>query len=212
MVAPAAPRWQRRPEDRPAEILDAALEVFADQGFARARLDDIAKRAGVSKGTLYLYYASKDALFISLVRARITPALDQAEARLAAHAGPWEPFLVEMLTAIWRTMSSERLCLIGKLVMSEHTQFPEVGRIYFEEVVLRARRLLQTVVDHGIASGEFRPEIRDIAPRAIPAMLAQLANSRLFFVHYEPEAVPSDEALISGALALALRGVARAGA
>ncbi len=207
MTAAPAPRWQRRPDDRPDEILAAAFEVFGEQGYARARLDEIAKRAGVSKGTLYLYYESKDDLFRALVRTRIGTSLQQFEERLAAHAGPWSPFLADFIGHMWHIVSSERMCLMGKIVQSELHQFPEVGRFYFTEVIQRSRRLMQTVIDNGIATGEFRPEAREIAPRAIPAMLVQLASTRLFFRTFEEHA-PDDDALLAGARDLLLHGLA----
>ena len=83
----APPRWQRRPEARPDEILDAAQKVFGESGFARAKLDDVARIAGVSKGTLYLYFDSKDTLFREMVRAKVVTGLAESEALLASHTG-----------------------------------------------------------------------------------------------------------------------------
>src|SRR2546430_11962234 len=84
-MAKPQPRWRRRKDDRPAEILSAALDCFAERGFAATRLDDIAARAGVSKGTLYLYFPGKEELFKALVREELLPNVERLE---AAAAGP----------------------------------------------------------------------------------------------------------------------------
>ena len=90
---------RRRKDTRPAELLDAALAVFAEKGFAAARMEDIAARAGAAKGTLYLYFPSKEAVFEALVRTLIVPNLDRAEAVAAAHAGPVAPLLRQAAAA-----------------------------------------------------------------------------------------------------------------
>lgn len=205
--APAAPRWQRRPDERPDEILDAAVEVFGEHGFARARLDDIARRAGVSKGTLYLYFASKDEIFRAMVQRRITPAVTQAEARLEGWTGSWRDLIELTIRGFWHVMSSERMSCIAKLVQSELTQFPELGRFYFEAAILRTRRLLREILRRGVEAGEFRPEALAMAPRALPAMLVHLAHSRSYFQQFDAEA-PTDDALIDGAIDLLLHGIA----
>src|SRR5690242_1165593 len=98
---PASPRWQRRPEARPEEILDAALAVFSESGFARAKLDDVARLAGVSKGTVYLYFDSKEALFREMVRAKVVAYLAEAESFVRAHEGSARALLVELIRRMY---------------------------------------------------------------------------------------------------------------
>src|SRR6478735_5344216 len=93
IMAPMSKLPRRRKDTRPAELLDAALDVFAEKGFADARMEDIAARAGAAKGTLYLYFASKEAVFEALVRTLIVPNLDRAEGIAADHTGPVGPLL-----------------------------------------------------------------------------------------------------------------------
>src|ERR1700722_1995912 len=138
---PAEARWRRRKEARPQEILDAALAGFAARGFAAARMEDIAARAGVTKGTLYLYFTSKDELFKSLVRESIGAviAARQAEADL------FQGSAAELLAGVLRFMgffarTSDR-AVLPKIMMSEAGNFPELVRFYRAEVVDRGMAL-----------------------------------------------------------------------
>jgi AcrR family transcriptional regulator len=204
--AATAPRWLRRPDERPEEILAAALDVFGEQGYARAKLEDIAKRAGVSKGTIYLYFESKDELFRALVRSRVTDALAQAADRLARNPGPWRPELETLIRDMWQIISSERMCLLGRLIQSELAHFPDIGRFYFDEVIAPSRQLITTVLERGIAAGEFRPEAVRIAPRAIPAMLTNLALTRRFFAQHDVT-LPDEATALRDLLDLLLHGL-----
>ena len=153
-------RWRRRKEARPQEILDAALTVFAEKGFAAARMDDIAARAGVTKGTIYLYFDSKEAVFKTLVRESIGDTLT----RVTGEANRLEGSAADMLRAILRIVghfmrTSDRVVL-PKIVIAEFGNFPELARFYREEVVEKGLAALGSVIAHGIARREFR----DIAP------------------------------------------------
>ncbi|HEX5386877.1 MAG TPA: TetR/AcrR family transcriptional regulator [Gemmatimonadales bacterium] len=203
---PPAPRWQRRPEARPEEILDAAQEIFGEYGFARAKLDDVAQRAGVSKGTVYLYFDSKEALFREMVRAKIVPMIEQGEALVEQHEGPYRDLLVTLVRTMFDRMQRGGLGRIARLVTSELTSFPELGRFYFDEVILRARRLLELVLDRGIASGEFRPVAHRFAARGLPLLLVQTSLSQCFYREFDPQAL-SDEAALEGIIELCLEGV-----
>jgi AcrR family transcriptional regulator len=153
---PAEPRWQRRKEARPAEVLTAALEIFTERGFAGARLDDIAARAGVSKGTLYLYYTNKEELFKAVVRENILPAVAAAE-NLAATKDVAATRLLEWLMRGWfERLGDSKTSAIPKLIIAEAGNFPELARFYDSEVVARFRRAHRLILERGIATGEFR--------------------------------------------------------
>ena len=155
----AAARWRRRKEARPGEILDAALASFAERGFAATRLDEVAARAGITKGTLYLYFANKEELFKAAVRRWITPNIAQAEAALDS-ATAATPAVLEELVATWlRVFATTPSGVIPKLVVSEAGNFPELARFYLEEVVQRGMRLLARLVRRGVERGEFDPAI-----------------------------------------------------
>ena len=144
------------PLERPADILTAALEAFVENGFAATRLEDIAARAGVSKGTLYLYFESKDALFKAAVRENIVPIVERAEQRVDEFEGSSRDLLVEVVRGWWKAMHESRITGLPKLVLAESSNFPEAARFYFDEVVVRVRGLFARALRRGIESGEFR--------------------------------------------------------
>jgi AcrR family transcriptional regulator len=151
------PRWQRRKDERPGEILTAALDVFAARGFAAAKLDEVAARAGVSKGTLYLYFASKEELFRSVVRGLLLPNVAMAERRIAEHTGSWAGLLKGLVLTFGRVIADGKLGAIPKLIVSEAANFPDLARFYYEEVIKRGMRAIGGILERGAAAGEFRP-------------------------------------------------------
>lgn len=157
MARPAkkAARWQRRKEERPGEIAQAALECFAQRGYAAASLDDIAARAGVTKGTLYLYFPNKEALFKEVVRQALVPRIAAFEESVRASDSAAQQ--LERLILAWPEFAATpNLAVIPKLVISEAGNFPDLARFYFDEVIVRARRLVLGILRRGMARGEFR--------------------------------------------------------
>lgn len=151
------PRWQRRKDARPAELLSAALSVFTERGFAGARLEDIAARAGVSKGTLYLYYENKEELFKAAVREHVLPSVAAAEDLARTEGVSATQLLTWLLRGWYERMSEARVSAIPKLIISEAGNFPELARFYDAEVVTRFRKAHRMILERGIATGEFRP-------------------------------------------------------
>jgi len=147
---------RRRKDARPSELTAAALELFVDKGFAATRLDDVAARAGVSKGTLYLYFDSKEALFKAVIEEGIVPTLAAAELQLAGHSGSSVDLLRKLLFGWWQHIGGTRLAGVPKLIVSESRNFPELAQYYHDKVIVRGRALLRSVLQRGIASGEFR--------------------------------------------------------
>ncbi|MBK3774749.1 TetR/AcrR family transcriptional regulator [Azospirillum sp. YIM DDC1] len=178
---PAAPRWRRRKEARPREIVDAALTVFGERGFAATRLEDVAARAGVSKGTLYLYFPNKEELFKAVVREAILPNLDMAERLLAGALGPSFAVLETLLTLFATRILKSRAGAIPKLVIAEAGNFPDLARFYHDEVIRRAFALLAAVLERGMARGEFRPVDVDSTVRLIVAPMLMSALWRSSF-------------------------------
>src|SRR5690606_34614591 len=154
-VSSRSPRWERRKEARPGELLDAALDLFVERGFAATRLDEVAARAGVSKGTLYLYFASKEDLFKAVVRQNIVPLIESFEREVAA----WQAGSAELLRAFfegwWTRFGATKLAGIAKLVVGEAGNFPELALFFQQEVVLPNAMLLRTIIERGIGRGEF---------------------------------------------------------
>ena len=175
------PRWRRRKEARPPEIVAAAMDVFAERGFAAARLEEVASRAGVSKGTLYLYFPSKEELFKAVIRAAILPNLQQAEALVAAAGGPCFPVLERLLRMVARLIATTRMAVIPRLVIAEAGNFPELAAFYHREVIRRGFGVLAALLRRGIDSGEFRPVEVDPTVRLIVAPLLMSAVWRTSF-------------------------------
>ena len=183
----ARPRWQRRKAARPAEIVTAALEVFVQRGFAAARLEEVARRAGVTKGTLYLYFKSKEALFKAVVRETIVPVIAQGEALAQSFTGTARELVERLVREYWRLVGETELAGIPKLMMAEAATFPQLTRFYYEEVVTRGHRLMAGVIERGIKSGEFRKV--DVATAAKLAMspLMHATVARRAFASCMPE-------------------------
>jgi AcrR family transcriptional regulator len=165
------PRFERRKEARPGEILDAALDLFVERGFAATRLDDVAQRAGVSKGTVYLYFDSKEDLFKAVVRSGIVRAIEAAEERVDRFEGESADLLRTLVAGWWNAIGSTRHSGIPKLMISEAQNFPELARFYNAEVIQRGSGLFARAVQRGIDRGEFRPVNVDYTVRALVSPL-----------------------------------------
>jgi AcrR family transcriptional regulator len=152
----ARPRWQRRKDARPEEIVAAALEEFVERGFNATRLDDVARRAGVTKGTIYLYFDGKEALFTAMIRQMLVPHIALGEQLVAEHTGSAADLLKAMIRKWWQLIGQTKAAGIPKLVIAEAGNFPELARVYHQEVVQRGSRLVAQVIERGIAAGEFR--------------------------------------------------------
>mgnify|MGYP000972498508 FL=1 len=155
MSALPTPR-KRRKEARPSELLEAALCLFVEKGFAATRLEDVAARAGVSKGTLYLYYENKDALFKAVIQEGIVPVIAENEAIAARHSGCSFDLLELLLENWWTKIGQTAFAGIPKLMVAEARNFPELASFYYENVISRGRALVGSALRRGMESGEFR--------------------------------------------------------
>jgi AcrR family transcriptional regulator len=162
------PRWRRLPEERPQQIIDAALAEFGERGLAGSRLDDIAKRAGLSKGTIYLYFPNKEELFREMVRRNVVSQLEENERRFSDQAGSATEALTEYMRRYWTFIRSSKFAPLFRLIHAEIHNFPDLARFYAEEVVARGQRLIAGIISRGIESGEFR----DVDPFVAARMLA----------------------------------------
>jgi AcrR family transcriptional regulator len=166
------PRWRRLPEERPQQIIDAALEIFGERGLAAARLEDIAKRAGLSKGTIYLYFPNKEELFREVVRHSIVAQIERAERELAAASKQSATATLEQFVrGYWRFLRSPKFAALFRLIHAELGNFPDLVRFYASEVVDRWRRLVTGILERGVQSGEFRVIDPEVAARMLSPML-----------------------------------------
>jgi AcrR family transcriptional regulator len=152
-----SPKWRRRSEARPGEIVQAALEVFAEKGFAAARLDEIAARAGISKGALYLYFETKEDIFRAVVREAVVPNIGLIETMLAQATIPFPELLCLAIGRMVTVIGTSRLGAVAKLVVGESRNFPELARVWHDEVVSRALGAMTGALARAQERGEVRP-------------------------------------------------------
>ncbi len=198
-------RWRRRKEARPGEILEAALACFAERGFAATRLDDVARRAGVTKGTLDLYFPNKEELFKAVVRQAILPNIIRGEALVDESSEP-APVLLERLIRHWAELIPTPASAVPKLVFAEAGNFPDLARFYLEEVARRGMGLIRRVLRAGIERGEFRPVDVDSTVRCVVAPMIFTMLWRHSLERHEGRAL-DPEALCRAHLELLLRGL-----
>lgn len=155
--APASATRQRRKEARPGELLDAALALFVEKGFAATRVDEVAARAGVSKGTLFLYYPSKEDLFKAVIHETLAGRFGEWNAEFDAFEGSSAELVRYCLHSWWERIGMTQASGITKLVMSEAGTFPEVAAYYQQHVINPGHDLIKRILQRGIDGGEFRP-------------------------------------------------------
>jgi len=204
----AKPRWHRRKEARPGEIVAAALEVFVERGFEATKLADVARKAGVTKGTVYLYFESKEALFKAVVRETIVPVIAQGEALARSFTGSARALVERLVREYWRLVGETALAGIPKLMMAEAATFPELTRFYYEEVVTRGHRLMAGVIERGIKNGEFRPVNVMVAAKLAMSPLMHAVVARLAFASCMPEGF-NVRAYLDTHIDLYLHGIAK---
>lgn len=176
-------KFRRRAEARPDEVLDAALELFIEKGFAATRVEDIASRAGVSKGTVYLYFPSKDALLEGLVLRAIVPVADSALAAVAAHEGHPREIITLVLKTLGARFSDPRIVAIPKIVLREAAGFPHLAEIYRSAVLDRALPAFVGLIRRGIEAGHLRPVDPELTLRSvIGPILAHVILAEVFGV------------------------------
>lgn len=150
-------RRERRKDARPGELLAAALQLFVEKGFAATRAEEVARLAGVSKGTLFLYFASKEELFKAVVRENLSGQFPEWNARFEAYEGSTPDLVRLFLFQWWETVGNSPISGIVKLMMSEASNFPDLAVFYAQEVIEPGRRLIERILQRGIDRGEFAP-------------------------------------------------------
>jgi AcrR family transcriptional regulator len=183
---PLPVKRERRKEARPGELLQAALSLFVDKGFAATKVEDVARQAGVSKGTLFLYFSSKEELFKAVVRDKIVGQLSQFHAAIDAFDGATDQLMRTFLHAWWQHAQASQSSGIAKLMLSEGQQFPELAAFYREEVIDPARELITRVHARGVQRGEFRPIDPSYGPLTLLSSILFLA-----LWHHAPALSPS---------------------
>ncbi|MBI1394949.1 MAG: TetR family transcriptional regulator [Betaproteobacteria bacterium] len=204
--APTTARWTRRKDARPAELLAAALDIFVEKGYAATRLDDVARRAGVSKGTLYLYYDGKESLFKAVIRTGLIPAIQRGEQVFDEHLGTMTELLEKIIFGWWESVGTSQLSGIPKLMFAEAKNFPELAEFYYQEVISRGYGLVQRVLVEGRQRGEFVEVDPRYGTRLVLAPLVFLLLWRHSFSACEPQPI-DPEAFLRLHLTLVLDGL-----
>jgi len=150
-------RWRRKKQARPAEILDAALILFVEKGFRATKVEDIARAAGVTKGTPYLYFHNKEEIFKATARATIVANLQNLSRLASCFEGSSSALLQKMMETWWQEIGISPSAGLCKLMIAEAANFPELAQFYFEEVITPSHQMLTAVLQRGIERGEFRP-------------------------------------------------------
>ena len=162
-TATVSTKRERRKEARPGELLEAALDLFVEKGFAATRVDEVAARAGVSKGTLFLYFPSKEELFKAVVRENIAGRFAEWNNELESFVGTTSEVLRYCYQVWWERIGATKASGITKLMLSEAQNFPEIAQFYQQEVILPGQALVRRILERGVARGEFRPVNLDYA-------------------------------------------------
>ena len=206
--SPLHPKRERRKQARPGELLDAALDLFVEKGFAATRSEEVAARAGVSKGTLFLYFPSKEELFKAVVRENMVRHQTEGAEEIARFEGPTAQLLDLLMLEWWRRYGATKASGISKLVMSEASNFPDLARFFQDEVVTPGHAMVRSVLQRGIARGEFRPVDMDMTVQSVLAPLLYLVTWKHSMAPCCPPGQAIDpEAFIRHHTALLVRGL-----
>jgi AcrR family transcriptional regulator len=207
-MANDAPKWRRRKQARPTEIIDAALAVFAESGFATARLEEIARRAGIAKSSLYLYFETKEELFRAVVRSAIAPGFDQMEATATSFDGPFAELAPQLLRRVAALMTNTRLPAVARMVIGESRNFPDLARIWHDEVVSKLIDACTSLVTRAQLRGELHGGDARLHAFSLFGPLIMALLFREVFAGIAPEP-PDLEALAIQHARTALRGLLR---
>lgn len=171
-----APRYQRRKEDRPQEISEAAFQVFAEKGYAAARVDEVAKRAGVSKGLLYLYFETKEELFKAVIKSVVTRRIDALLLALEKTELSSEEFIRGPLLEFMKQIPGSPVAVVVRLLIAEGQRHPDLVDYYWDNVVSKGLAAISRFIERGVERGEFRDTAVTRLPQLVlsPMMLSMI--------------------------------------
>ena len=202
-----APRWRRRKEARPGEILAAALEIFGERGYEATRLSDVARKAGCTKGTIFLYYENKAELFKAALREAMLPLVVENERLVETHRGTTRDLLAKLLRLRWDHMMRNRFSGLVKLMLAETRNYPELAKFYNDEFIDRNQALIRRVLQDGVDKGEFKPmDVSHIARFVVAPMVFAVLWRHAF--EHAVESPVSLDAYFDSSLKLILDGLA----
>ncbi|SMF60330.1 transcriptional regulator, TetR family [Tistlia consotensis] len=204
------PKFRRRAEARPDEVLDAALDLFIARGFAATRVEDIARRAGLSKGAVYLYYPSKEAILEALVQRSILPIAEQVAALGRLETGDPKAALRSLIDLIGDGLAEPRVAAIPKIIVGEAGNFPQLVESYRRQVIERGLGALTALIRRGVELGQFRPVDPELAARnVVGPLIAHLLLARIFSI--APADDPRARRFLDSHLDILMNGLAAEG-
>jgi len=186
------PKRERRKEARPGELLDAALDLFVEKGFAATKAEEVAARAGVSKGTLFLYFPSKEELFKAVVRENISGRFAEWNEEFEKFPGTTAEMVRYCMKTWWERIGATRASGITKLIISEARNFPDIAAFYQQEVIRPGNDLVRRILERGVARGEFRELDIDYAVFTIIAPMIFLIMMKHSLGACAPQDYPLD--------------------
>ena len=198
------PRFQRRKEDRPAEITAAALAAFAENGYSATRVDEVAKRAGVSKGLLYLYFKTKEELFKAVIRSFISPRIDALISNIETSDLSAEEFIRGPFLQFARSIPKSPAKILLKLMVAEGPKHPELIAWYWENVVSRGIAALRTMIQRGVDNGEFRESALNEFPQLL---VTPIFFSLLWTLLFQPHAELDTDQFIGAHIDMVLTSI-----
>jgi AcrR family transcriptional regulator len=181
------PRFRRRKEDRPQEITEAALHAFAEKGYAATRVEEVAKRAGVSKGLLYLYFKTKEELFKAVIRSFVVPKIDELTAVVDSNELSSEEFLRGPFLDFAKTLPGSPVSVLVRLMIAEGPKHPDLLQFYWDNVISRGLGALQRVIDQGVDNGQFRPSVANEFPHLFVMPVVFSVIFKLLFEKQSPD-------------------------
>ena len=184
------PRYRRRKEDRPQEITEAAFAAFAEKGYAATRVEEVAKRAGVSKGLLYLYFKTKEELFKAVVRSLVIPRLDALTESLDESELSAEDFLRGPFLAFAKKLPGSPIAVVIRLMVAEGPKHPDLVQFYWDNVISRGLAMIGDVLERGVTSGEFRRTAVNDMPHLV---VMPVVFSAIFKLLFEKQSLDTDQ-------------------
>ncbi len=201
-------KWLRRKDQRPIEILTAALDLFVCKGFAATKIEDIAKQAKVSKGTVYLYFESKEALFKKMVHEIMTPKISEMESYIATYHGSQIELLKFVMRRWWQTIKESGLTGVPKLIISEADTFPELTQYYMKRVIHRIQSIVVNILNAGMQSNEFKKVESVLCARVIMSSLVYFSMWDVSLKKYDQKNLSVDD-LIEQQITILLSGITK---
>ena len=200
---------QRRKDARPQELLDAALQLFVEKGFAATRSEEVAQLAGVSKGTLYLYFPSKEELLKAVIRQTLSADIAEGQRLMDTLEGPPSLLLTEVLAQWWLNVFHSPGSGVFKLVITEMCNFPELAAFYAQEVIQPGTQIIQTVLKRGVEAGEFRETdpIATVHSLVMPLIMMCLHKHSLGACGFAEPMLAEPERFIRHHLSLVIAGL-----